>query len=228
MSLISKLFTAIRGAGREAGEAVVDANSLRILEQEIKDAERDRDRAKNALADLMAKQMAEERKANELAEQIREYEAHAKKAHEQGNAELVDDVVGRISELEQQHGEHDAAARAYAERAETMKAQIRKVDSRVRECKREMEMVRSTEAVQKAESSLSDNVLNSDSSMNSAMSSLERIKQRQQQHADRQKAATILSEEETDDLDRKLKDAGISGDKSASSQEDIRARLGLK
>ena len=39
MSVLNKVFTAIRGGAREVGESIVDANSVRIFEQEIKDAE---------------------------------------------------------------------------------------------------------------------------------------------------------------------------------------------
>ena len=39
MSLLTKIFTAVRGGARELGETIVDQNSVRIFEQEIKDAE---------------------------------------------------------------------------------------------------------------------------------------------------------------------------------------------
>ena len=38
MSVFKKIMTALRGGAREAGEAIVDANGIRIFEQEIKDA----------------------------------------------------------------------------------------------------------------------------------------------------------------------------------------------
>lgn len=38
MNVLSKIFTAIRGGAREAGEAIVDANAVRIFEQEIADS----------------------------------------------------------------------------------------------------------------------------------------------------------------------------------------------
>jgi phage shock protein A len=37
MAILKKIFTAIRGGAREVGESIVDANSVRIFEQEIKD-----------------------------------------------------------------------------------------------------------------------------------------------------------------------------------------------
>ena len=38
-SIWSKLFTALRGGANEVGEAIVDQQALRILDQEIRDAD---------------------------------------------------------------------------------------------------------------------------------------------------------------------------------------------
>ena len=35
MSILKKLFTAVRGGAREAGQAIVDANGIRILSNQI-------------------------------------------------------------------------------------------------------------------------------------------------------------------------------------------------
>ena len=40
MSIFKKIITAVRGGATEAGEAIVDANSTRIFEQEIRDSEK--------------------------------------------------------------------------------------------------------------------------------------------------------------------------------------------
>ena len=52
MSILSKLFTAIKGGARETGEAIIDKNSIRIFEQEIKDSEAELEKAKTLLKDL--------------------------------------------------------------------------------------------------------------------------------------------------------------------------------
>lgn len=38
-SIWSKLFTALRGGANEVGESIVDQQALRILDQEIRDAD---------------------------------------------------------------------------------------------------------------------------------------------------------------------------------------------
>ena len=39
MGVLKDLMQAVRGGANELGEAIVDANAIRILEQEIRDAE---------------------------------------------------------------------------------------------------------------------------------------------------------------------------------------------
>ena len=39
MSMLAKLSALFRGTAHEAGQAVVDANALKILDQEIRDAD---------------------------------------------------------------------------------------------------------------------------------------------------------------------------------------------
>ena len=70
-------------------------------------------------------------------------------------------------------------------------------------------MVKTTESVQKASASISDNYASTSSRILSAKDSLDRIKKRQQETYDRMEAAEALEKEEQGDLDEKLEDAGI-------------------
>ena len=53
-SVLKKLLTAMRGSVNELGEAVVDTQGNRILEQELRDSEQELKQAKQELAGLMA------------------------------------------------------------------------------------------------------------------------------------------------------------------------------
>ena len=66
MSIMNKLFTAVRGAFTEAGEAAVDSQAMRILDQEMKDAKKHLDEAKENLAKVMAEQMGVEREVKRV------------------------------------------------------------------------------------------------------------------------------------------------------------------
>ncbi|EFQ61144.1 phage shock protein A, PspA [Pseudomonas fluorescens WH6] len=54
-SIWSKLFTALRGGASEVGESIVDQQALRILDQEIRDADTALANAKRELVSIMAK-----------------------------------------------------------------------------------------------------------------------------------------------------------------------------
>ena len=53
-SIWSKLFTALRGGANEVGESIVDQQALRILDQEIRDADSALANAKRELVTIMA------------------------------------------------------------------------------------------------------------------------------------------------------------------------------
>ena len=55
MAIWSKLFTLGRAGANEAATAVVDANALRILDQEIRDADKAQGKARDDLAGLVAR-----------------------------------------------------------------------------------------------------------------------------------------------------------------------------
>ena len=54
MSIFTKLITAIRGGATEAGQAVVDTQAIRILEQELRDSKKALGDAKMGLTSIMA------------------------------------------------------------------------------------------------------------------------------------------------------------------------------
>ena len=57
MSMLRRLFTAVKGGAREAGESIVDANAIRIFEQEIHEGKEAITAAKRNLTEVMAKEM---------------------------------------------------------------------------------------------------------------------------------------------------------------------------
>ena len=100
MNVWSKLLTALRGGANEMGEALVDGQALRILDQEIRDADIELRKSKEALAEIMAKQKLAAERAGKSAAKIAEYEAYAVKALETGKEDLAGEVAGKIANLE--------------------------------------------------------------------------------------------------------------------------------
>src|SRR3546814_7352496 len=101
MAIWSKLFTLGRAGAHEATAAVVDANALRILDQEIRDADTAQGKARDDLAGLVARRRILEAEVESFRAQVSKYESSARIAVEKGNMDLARQVAQRIADLEQ-------------------------------------------------------------------------------------------------------------------------------
>ena len=217
MSIFRKIITAVRGGAREAGEAIVDANSTRIFEQEIRDSEKHITIAKRDLTEVMAKQMQAARELNQAQAAIKEHEGYAMQALEQNNEALAIEVAEKIAELEGSALDHQQANESYIKSADRLKDLIKKSERQLTDYKRQLSMVKTTESVQKATSAITDNFVASNSKLLNAKDSLERIKEKQAMFDDKLHAAEQLdSETNGDSLQNKLKQAGISSQQSSA------------
>lgn len=229
MSLLKKIFTAIRGGATEAGEAIVDANSIRILEQEIRDAENHINKAKQDLTSVMAKEMQANREIENLTKQIKEYEGYALEALNKGDETLATEIAEKIAGLEAELKLHEETKQSFSAHADRLRELVKKIERQLAEYKRQLTMVKTTDSVQKATSAISDNFTNSNSKMMSATESLERIKKKQRDFDDKLKAAEILDSENSDSsLEEKMKNAGIGSQNSSASSvlDRIKAKKG--
>jgi len=229
MSLLKKIFTAMRGGAREVGEAVVDANAIRILEQEVKDAENHIAKAKQDLTTVIAKEMQATREIERISKQVAEYEGYAVDALNKGDETLATEIAEKIAGLESELSTHTETQKSFSANASRLKDLVKQTERQLAEHKRQLTMVKTTDSVQKATSAISDNFSNSNSKMMSATESLERIKQKQRDFDDKMKAAETLEAENSDvSLDAKMKKAGIGPQTSTASSvlDRIKAKKG--
>ncbi|WP_397420213.1 PspA/IM30 family protein [Phenylobacterium sp.] len=224
MSIFTKLITLFRGTAHEAGAAVVDANALRILDQEIRDADTALGRARDDLATLVAKRRMIEKELKNLSDQASRYESSARAALSKGDEALAMEVAQRISELETevatktpQLGEMQAAE-------ERMHKTIATTQQRVENLRREIDVVKVNDSVQRAQAAVASQGAGASARLGSAADSLKRIKERQAIAEEKFKAAGELEDRRTGaDLDAKLQAAGILP--GHSSANDVLARL---
>jgi phage shock protein A len=227
MGVLNKIFTAIRGGAREAGEAIVDANGVRIMEQEIKDAENHLEQAKRDLADVMAKEMQAGRRIEELKAEIVKYESYAEQALNKGDEALALDVAAKIADFASERELKEKEKASFGEHVARLKEMIKKTSASLNDLKRQLTMVRTTESVQKATRAITDNYVAGGSKLLSAKESLDRIKQRQQDWEDRMAAGeTLQGEFSGGDLEERLKKAGVAGSQDAA--KDVLARIKAK
>src|SRR5689334_18966529 len=113
---IRKLFTLFRAYEVDAGQAVIDAHALKILEQELRDAASGVAQATRELTGLMAREMADRRAREAAATRALEYEAYALKALETGEESIARqcaEVVAAAEAERDRYGENLAAARRH-------------------------------------------------------------------------------------------------------------------
>jgi len=226
MNILKKLMTAIRGGAREAGEAIIDANALRILEQEIVDAKNNLKKGRVSLTEVMAKEMQTKRQVSTIQNNIAEHEGFVKEALAKSNETLALEIAEKISEYEPSLNDQQTILADFTNHIQTLKSQIKKAEKTIAENERQLLMVKTTESVQKATMSVTDNIAANNSTMSSARESLERIKKKQQDRADKIAAGETLQAELSDDLAIKMQASGIGP--QASSAESILERLKQK
>lgn len=211
MNIWAKMMTALRGGVNEAGEAVVDSQALRILDQEIRDASEELKQSRDSLAAIIAREKLAKEKCKNLAEAIEENESYAIKALEQDNESLAHEVAEKIAGLENQFTTEEASAKSFAESASNLRSAINQAESNLRRLKQQVDTVKATDSVQRAQATVAERHSGSNSKLRTAMDSLERIKEKQALKAATMSAADDLSSDSSDStLAAKLEEAGIT------------------
>jgi phage shock protein A len=224
MSIWNKLFTLGRAGAHEATAAVVDANALRILDQEIRDADTAQGKARDDMATLVARRRILEKEVAGFRDQVTKYEASARAAVQKGDMDLARQVAQRIADLEQDIALKEPQIGDMRAAEDQLHQAVTATDRRIETLRREVEVVKVNESVQKAQAAVSARGAGAGASLGSAADSLARIKERQMIRGERIKAASELEDRRTGaDLDEKLRLAGILP--GQSSADDILARL---
>lgn len=216
---LKKLWTALKGGANEALEAAADTQSLRILDQEIREAKQELSACDQSLTKIMAKRKMTESKAASIEEEINTYTAHAVSASEAGDEALALECAEKVSELEAVLETEKSLLDSFLQSEKTLKANIAKAKANVRRMEQQVDQVKANESVQKAQVAVSSRHMGADSKVKTALDSLERIKQKQAQRAAELEAAEELADDNSSSsLDAKLKAAGITpGGKQSGS-----------
>ncbi|TVZ39707.1 phage shock protein A (PspA) family protein [Alteromonadaceae bacterium 2753L.S.0a.02] len=227
MNIWAKMITALRGGINEAGEAVVDSQALRILDQEVRDATEELKQSREGLTAIIARQKLAEEKCSQLEKNISEYEGYAVKALEQDNETLALEVAEKIASYESQLQTEKQSAAEFANSADSLRKSISTAEQTIRRLKQQIDTVKATESVQRAQTAVAERYSGSDSKLRTAMDSLERIKEKQALKGAKIKAASELAQDANpDSLHEKLQKAGIAS--SSASAAEVLERLKKK
>lgn len=224
MSMWKQLVTLVRGSAHETGQSIVDKRAMTILDQQIRDAGTAQAKARDDLATLTARRRMVEKEVEGFVAQRSKYEASARAAMQRGDMDLARQVAERLATIESDLSAKTPQIEEMRGAEDRMRGIIQSGDGKIEALRREVDVVRANESVQKAQAAVASNYGGTLSQLGSAAESLQRMKERQAIQGEKFRAAAELEDMRSGaDLDAKLKSAGLLP--GASSADDILARL---
>jgi len=188
MSISSKLASALKGGVREAAEGVIDANSIRILGQEIHEFENDIADSKQKLALIITQAMQVERQIAQAQTTIEEKEQEVASLLSTDNEDAAIVIAEEIGDLEskiKQLKKHQVSLRTHEQ---SLKTSLKNMISHLDTYKNEYNMAKANENMQKAQGKLAKTSHKGSNRFADIESSLERVQSRQQETSDQMEA----------------------------------------
>jgi phage shock protein A len=225
MSVWRKLVTAVKGGATEAAQSVADSQAIRILEQEIREAKEELRKSDHARTQILAKCKLSQQKVDGFQTSIKQYEEHARKAID-SDRQLALDCAQKVGDLRAEQEGEQKYLDQFKQSEKQLASNINTAKSNLRRLEQQVDMVKATESVQKAQVAVSSRHLGANSKMKTATESLSRIQDKQNlRNAELQAAEELATEESSDDLEKRLAQAGIKGG-SASADDELSRILG--
>ncbi|MFJ4376113.1 PspA/IM30 family protein [Pseudomonas japonica] len=227
MSLWKKLVTAVRGGASEIGEAIVDVNAIRILEQEQRDADAALVKARNGLVEIKARHKLAQQRIAGLESDSASWEGKALAALNADQEGLAAECAARVADLETQIAQEREMAAQFDKQVGLLQVQISEAEGRLKGLRQQTEMAKARETVQQARVATASATGGANGKVETALESLARIKQRQDERDAKLDAAQELAEVSSgDDLEKRLQAAGIGAAQNGAN--DVLARLRAK
>lgn len=226
MGILKSLFTLGKSVISQAEASIEEAQGVRMLEQHIRDAKTELNKANQSRVELLARVKLSNDKLYDLRERKASLEKRALEAlNKKVDAALINEVAEEIARLEnlitaeEQVLANLEASRDGVERAVTATGQ------RISQFEQQLEVVKATEAMQRAQQAVTTSTVGASSNVSTAAESLKRIQTRQAERQARLDAAAQLEKvADGRDLDERLAEMGIGGSNKSSAQ-DVLARL---
>ncbi len=215
----------IRGAAAEAEEVVFEANAIRILEQQLRDAAIALEHSKRELACAMAHRASEARAVEALDQRIAELETGAVAAMNAERSDLAEEAATVIAAAEDERSDRKAAMIRFDLDIERLRQLAGDGRRRLGDLRRGLEMARAQEALRRAGANGRRALATGAGALREAEATLARIRESQSKSEDVAAAAEQLEAEASGgSLDQRLRDAGF-GPGLKTRPGDVLARL---
>ncbi|GAB7533467.1 PspA/IM30 family protein [Pseudomonas sp. 3A(2025)] len=206
MGLIwTKILIALRGSTDEADDVIMPRQALRLLDQEIREAEEQVSIGRSSLANLMAKNILAAREVEQTIGRLAELSGNVEKALALGHNDLALDVAAHIGRFELILAEDQRVSQLYAGSVETLRTSLDSGEGTLRLLKQQIDVLRTRRP--------SATHCDTNVRLQAAADSLDGIRQRQQEVAEHLEARNALCTRDPR-LEKRLREALVIPDES--------------
>lgn len=223
--MLKTFTTLLRGAVAEAEEAVFDANAIRVLEQQLRDAAASLEASRRELACAIAHESSEQRAISALQQRMSELEESARKALAAAREDMAQEASVVIAAIEDETAERRAALERFSADVRRLKLLSEDGRKRLADLRRGLELARAQDALRRAGANGRQALAAGSGALREAEGTLARI--REQSLKDQDVAAALDEMERRasgQDLSDRLSSAGF-GPKVRTNPADVLARL---
>ncbi|CZV24402.1 MULTISPECIES: PspA/IM30 family protein [Enterobacter cloacae complex] len=228
MGILKNLFTLGKSLLNQADEAIEEAQGVRMLEQHIRDAKAELDKAGKSRVDLLARVKLSNDKLSELRERKQYLESRAIEGMSKNiDAALLNEVAEEIARLENTITREAQVLDSLETSRNNIEKAVAITSQRINQFEQQLEVVKATEAMQRAQQAVTTSTVGATSNVTTAAESLKRLQTRQAERQARLEAAAQLEKvADGRELEEKLAQAGV-GTTGTSSAQAVLERLKL-
>ncbi|EHN8898394.1 PspA/IM30 family protein [Enterobacter hormaechei] len=228
MGILKNLFTLGKSLLNQADEAIEEAQGVRMLEQHIRDAKAELDKAGKSRVDLLARVKLSNDKLSELRERKQYLESRAIEGMSKNiDAALLNEVAEEIARLENTITREAQVLESLETSRNNIEKAVAITSQRINQFEQQLEVVKATEAMQRAQQAVTTSTVGATSNVTTAAESLKRLQTRQAERQARLDAAAQLEKvADGRELEEKLAQAGV-GTTGTSSAQAVLERLKL-
>lgn len=217
--------TLLRGAVADAEDAVFDANAIRLLEQQLRDAATSIEHSKRELACAMAHQSSEERAIAALSQRIAEIEKSGTEALAAGRDELANEAAIVIAATEDEKAERQIALDRFTIDVRRLRQIADDGRKRLSELRRGLELARTQDALRRAGANGRRALASGTGALREAEATLAKVRELSARDDDISAALDELDRKgSSEDLANRLSEAGF-GPSLKTKPADILARM---
>jgi len=143
MGIFNKLTTLARGAARESAEVILDANAIRVFEQEIVDVENSIRLRKQAMSEVIVARKQIDREIESIQSIISKREQHATSIIDnKSDHDLVDEIASDIVQYEETLAGLQVQHKAMSKRILAMETALRRAVTEIAQYRRDLRLAR--------------------------------------------------------------------------------------